>query len=273
MLSGGARVDYDSYDGLEPSARVALSYSVTENTFLYASLSRAAHIQPAAIRFLDTPMFGGLIRTQGARSVEASSLLAYELGYRGRVGGRVEHSAAVFYHDYSGLPVTQPRLGPPGLLRLEYDNGPDPTTYGFEWEGRIRATERLVLLGNYTFERLNDDAALPIQVTADLFSVPEHKFMVGAQYAATQDVRLSTYLYYVDDVYAPNPSLPFLPKKADAYFRWDIRAEHELWKDSAFVAVGVQNLVDSDHSEGASAYLNGAEVPRMFYIEFRAAIK
>ncbi len=102
---------------------------------------------------------------------------------------------------------------------------------------------------------------------------PRHKAMVGARYSATDDLHLSSHLYWVDFTRAPNPSCPFMRSRIAPYFRLDLRAEYELWDDQAALAVGVRNLLDSGHYEGGTLFLNNAEVPRMIFAEFRLAIK
>jgi outer membrane receptor protein involved in Fe transport len=76
----------------------------------------------------------------------------------------------------------------------------------------------------------------------------------------------------VDSVRAPDPGFPFVSRTIDAYVRLDLRAEYELRRDRASIAVGVRNLLDDHHPEGTSAFFNSAEVPRMVYAELRLAI-
>jgi hypothetical protein len=64
-----------------------------------------------------------------------------------------------------------------------------------------------------------------------------------------------------------------VPRQVDSYFRLDLRAEREFWNDQASIAIGVKNLLDSNHYEGGTLFLNDAEVPRMFYAEVRLAVK
>ena len=59
----------------------------------------------------------------------------------------------------------------------------------------------------------------------------------------------------------------------DSYFRLDLRAEYEFLDDQASIALGVRNLLDSNHYEGGTMFLNDAEVPRMIFAEFRLRIK
>ena len=97
--------------------------------------------------------------------------------------------------------------------------------------------------------------------------------MLGARYAVNDDLRLSTNLFYVDAVKAPNPANPFAARGIDPYLRLDLRAEYEFWNDQASIALGVNNLLDSGHYEGSTLFLNDAEVPRMIFVEFRLRIK
>jgi len=59
----------------------------------------------------------------------------------------------------------------------------------------------------------------------------------------------------------------------DGYCRLDLRAEYEFWKKRAAFAVGVSNLIDPQHYEGTTGFMNNAEVPRMVYAEFRVNFK
>lgn len=97
--------------------------------------------------------------------------------------------------------------------------------------------------------------------------------MVGVRYSPTDDLHLSSHLYWVDRVYAPNSAFPLLPWRIDPYFRLDLRGEYELWDDRASVAVGVRNLLDRSHPEGGSGFLDQGEVPRVIYAELRLAFK
>ena len=110
---------------------------------------------------------------------------------------------------------------------------------------------------------------LPGQYDKEVMSPPKHKFMTGARYDLTTNLHLAAHLYYVDAVHAPNPSLPFLPLHISQYFKLDLQAEYEFWNKRASVAVGVKNLLDPEHPEGSTLFLNQAEVPRMVFAQLR----
>ncbi len=271
-LHVGGRMDYEFYGGFQPSGRVALSREILENHFVYAAAARAYQMLPAGLRFVDLPVVGGLVRTTCDRDVGAQTLVAYEAGYRGRFLHGLQTDANVFWHEYADQVTVSPEPGPPGVLQKRLARHGDGSLYGFELEARYPVTPRLVLVGNYTFQYLDWRGDVPF-TDQELLTPPRHKFMLGARYSVTDDLRLSAHAYYVDAVRAPNPMNPFGSLGIDPYIRLDLRAEYEFWKKQASVAVGVRNLLDPDHYEGACSFLNTAAVPRMVYAEMRVTIK
>jgi iron complex outermembrane receptor protein len=271
-LGLGARIDYDSYGGFEPSGRVSLLHELTADSVIYAAVSRAYAMPPAAARFLDTPMLGGLGRITADRDIRPQALIAYELGYRGRFLDRLSANLNLYWHEYRQQTTISRRLGPPGFARIDFDNRGAASMYGVELDGKFAVTPALTLLGNYTFQQMNWRSSAPFH-ERDLITPPKHKFMLGARYAVNDDLRLSSHVYYVDAVKSPNPANPFASRRIDPYFRLDLRAEYEFWNDRASFAVGVSNLLDSGHYEGGTVFLNDAEVPRMIFAELRLRIK
>jgi iron complex outermembrane receptor protein len=264
----GGRVDYEFYHGFHPSARAALSYELSENALLYGAVSRAVQIEPPGLLFLNIPMLNGLGYAVGDQDVDPEELIAYEVGYRARLFDRVHVSANAFWHDYSRLTTLSPRLGPPGLVTFDFDNRAAADLYGVELDARWPVTQELTLLGNYTYQQLNWAASVPY-LDKELISPPRHKFMLGARYSPTENLHLGGHLYFVDATVAPNSGNPFGKLEIDEYFRLDLRAEYEFWDDRAALAVGVRNLLDPNHYEGGTIFLNKAEVPRMVYAELR----
>ncbi len=271
-LSLGERIDYEFYGGFQPSGRASLSYKLSDDSSIFGAVSRAFQMPPGAERFWNVPMFNGLVRITSSRSLDPTTLIAYELGYRGRLFDRIDTSASLFWHQYDELTTISPRLGPPGILNANLDNRAGKASlYGAELEARYVVSDKLKLMANYTYQQLNWDVDEPF-TDRDYITPPKHKAMVGAQYEVNEDLRLSSHLYFVDAVRAPNPSNPFVPRRIDPYFRLDLNAEYEFWEDRASLAVGVSNLLDPGHPEGSSLFLNDAEVPRMIFVELRMQI-
>lgn len=268
QLTMGGRLDYEFYAGFQPSGRIALSYDLADDALVYAAVSRAVQIPPAGSRFLNIPFLGGLGAMTSNADVKSEYLISYELGYRATLFEKLRMDANLFAHSYENLTELRWKLGPPGLLRMNFQNGYDAWTYGLELESQYELSERITLLGNYTLELLEDSGPASFE-DSDYMSIPKHKFMLGVRYDPTDDLHLSSHLYYVDHVSAPNPLIPFIRSNVPSYLRWDVRAEQEFWDDRASIAVGVRNLLDNHHPEGYSRFQNAAEVPRLVYAEMR----
>ena len=272
MLTLGGRVDYECYGGFGPRARAALSYQIDKNNMVFGSVSRAFQSPPLGLRFLESPFLDGLAYVNTRDKLQPETLIAYELGYRGRHFEKVQTSAVVFCHAYDDMNILKLRPGPPGLLQQSVENGYSSTIYGFELESRYDISKRLTLLGNYTFEALDILGNGTLRET-DRISPPRHKFMVGTRYSPLDALHLSAHLYFVDDVVGPSPMLPqILNEKIESYYRLDLRAEYEFWKDRASVSVGARNLLNDHHMEGTTQYQESAQVPRMVYAEIRTTL-
>ncbi|NLE59044.1 MAG: TonB-dependent receptor [Planctomycetes bacterium] len=271
-LNLGARIDYDCYGGFQPSARAALSYELTDGSFLYGAVSRAFQMPPAGLRFTHFQLLNGLAQTDGRPDTKAETLLAYEVGYRRTFFDQLETTLTTYWHDLDELTGLRPRLGPPGLIAFEYDNHASAASYGVEADARYAVTRRFMLQAHYTYEQLAWSGRASYS-NKDVITPPKHKFMVGARYDVLEDLHLSSHLYYVDTVTAPDSRLPLLTRQIDPYFRLDLRAEYEFWKKRASIAIGVRNLLDRAHQEGETVFLTNAEVPRMVYAEMRVTFK
>lgn len=267
-FSLGGRLDYEFYGGFEPSGRASLSYDLSDTSAVYGAVSRAFQMPAVGSRFLNAPFTEGLFYYTSDQDLQSEQLIAYELGHRATFFERLSTDLSLYCHDYDNLTILKPELGPPGLVRYNFQNGYQATTFGLEADAKYALTERLTLLGNYTFEKMSTDGRYSLANT-EAMTLPKHKFMLGTRYNPIDRLNLSAHLFFVDDTNGPNPLLPFRRMQFAEYFRLDLRAEYEFWKDRGTVAVGVRNLLDSHHPEGTSLFLNNTEVPRMIYAEMR----
>ncbi len=272
-LNLGARLDYEFYNGFQPSGRAALSYELAKDSLVYAAVSDAFMMPAVGDRFQDEAAANGLIHLVSHRDLESTTAIVYELGHRGRYFDKLETNLDLYWNEYRDWCTIAMKPGPPGLLRMDYDNRAALSTYGVELGAKYRPLKNLTLLGNYTMEQLNWRGDMSPAVEGDINTPPRHKFMLGARYSPIPDLHLSSHLYFVDDVTAPNPTIALFPRHIPHYFRLDLRAEYEFWKKQASVAVGVRNLLDPSHREGGTLLLNDAEVPRMIYAELRLTIR
>ena len=273
LLNVGARLDYDTYGGFQPSGRAALSYHFNDDTSLYGSVARAFQTAPVGLRHLDMPLLDGLARATANQELDAQTLIAYEFGYRGRfLDKALDLQSNLFWNQYSDLTTLSPRLGPPGLLNNYEDNRASAGLYGAEFEAKYKINKEWTLLANYTYQQLGWHSDARIQ-DKDMMTPPTHKFMLAPRWSPRDDLHFAAQAWWVDGVDAPNPWNPFATRNIPPYWRLDLRAEYDFWKNRAQLAVGVRNLLDDHHPEGATLFLNDVEVPRMIYAELQIHYK
>jgi len=272
-LELGGRIDYECYGGFNPSARGSLAYEIDRTSMVYGAVSRAFENPTVSNRYADVAMFDGLMNVHGDKDMKATSVIAYELGYRKKFFDRLDTKSALYWHEYHDAIGIIPRLGFPELLYTNTQDLGPYSTYGFEFESKYSVTKKLTLLGNYTLQFMDWRGSNNFISGTDSITPPKHKFMFGPRYDVTDNFHLSSQLWYVSHVKAPNPANPLCHNHFDDYFRLDMRAEYEFWKKRAAFAVGVSNLLDPQHPEGSTGFLVNAEVPRMVYAEFRVTFK
>jgi len=276
-LNLGGRIDYESYTGVQPSARASLTYEPDKKSKIYGAISRAYKALPAAYRNIDLPILNGLMTMQADRDSAPLKEIAYEIGYSRQFFDRLDTAINLYWHECADASGFYTRLGlPKRLLLTNMERAGDYSLYGVELESKYKVSKKLYILGNYTFQMMDwrgEGEAGDFSVAISGIKPPKHKFMIGPRYDVTDNFHLSSQLWYVDAVRTPLPTNPFASKGIDSYFRLDLRAEYEFWKKRAAFAVGVSNLIDPQHPEGRDKFYTDAEVPRMVYAELRVTFK
>lgn len=112
------------------TGRVALSYTFADGPLVYASYNRG--YRAGAVNG------GGYTSSSGIGYIEPERVNAYEIGIKGRAGGRLlTYAASAFYYDYSNQQLQDTRAGPVSFLV----NAPSSEVYGFEVETTLRPTD------------------------------------------------------------------------------------------------------------------------------------
>jgi len=134
----GTKVEHNDYTGFEfePSAR--LQWNFVPNQMLWAAVSRAVRTPSRLDRDLYEPT--GLPAPvqsllDGSTSFTSEDLIAYELGYRAKLGSQVSGSVSTYYNDYSNLRSTTPGPASSGSLPIILQNNLEGQTYGMEVSG------------------------------------------------------------------------------------------------------------------------------------------
>ncbi len=103
------------------------SYTFADGPLVYASYNRG--YRAGAVNG------GGYTSSSGIGYIEPERVNAYEIGIKGRAGGRLlTYAASAFYYDYSNQQLQDTRAGPVSFLV----NAPSSEVYGFEVETTLR---------------------------------------------------------------------------------------------------------------------------------------
>lgn len=149
-LTLGLKVEDDPYTGREPLPSARLSWKATDNTLLWAAVSRAVRAPSRLDRDFVETRSGRLYLT--GRDFQPEKLVAYELGYRAQPTARSSLSISTFYNVYDDLRSFE--LTNRGLP-IVFANEMEGETYGFEAWGGYQVADWWRLSGGYS--RLHKD--------------------------------------------------------------------------------------------------------------------
>ena len=119
------------------TGRIALSYTMADDTLVYASYNRG--YRAGAVNG------GGYTSSAGISFIEPERVNAYEVGIKGRaMDGRLTLAASAFYYDYSNQQLQDTRTGAVSFLV----NAPASKVYGYETEATFRPMPGMRLTGS-----------------------------------------------------------------------------------------------------------------------------
>ncbi len=124
-LTLGAKLEYSSYTGLDVLPNMRLGWAVTDQTFLWAAVSRAVRTPSRLDRDLTAPVL-----LAPSPNFESEKLIAYELGYRGRPTPQTSLSISLYYNVYQDLRITGYSATPGYVYQLL--NAEEGNTHGLE---------------------------------------------------------------------------------------------------------------------------------------------
>ena len=241
-LTLGAKLEHNSYTGLQfqPSARLGLV--LTENQTLWTAVSRAVR-NPVRIDrdfYLNaTPEFPIVAGNSNFKSEE---VLAYELGWR--MQSEVKKftlSVSTFYNLYDNLRSAEPGP-PPSGFPITLGNGVEGNTYGAELSGTFQPLARWQLRGGYTWFK-KDLSIKPTSRDLNNGTVesndPNHQFLIQSMIDLPKKIELGFVVRYVDEL--PEPRVP-------AYWGLDVKLG---WRPNEIIEFNLigQNLLDDQHLE------------------------
>jgi iron complex outermembrane receptor protein len=207
-LTVGTKIEHNDYTGFEAEPSGRLKWTIAPTQLLWAAVSRAVRM-PARVdrdERLGTPALSPVIDHLliGGADFRSETVLAYEAGYRVRVGDRLSASVSGFYNRYDHLRSTSfsppdPLLGLP--FPLFFENNLEAETTGIEISATREVRTWWRLRGGYAF--LSEDVRVKpgevdfnnaLNETAD----PPNRFSLRSSMDLPERLQLDLTLRWVD---------------------------------------------------------------------------
>jgi iron complex outermembrane receptor protein len=241
-LTLGLKAEDNSYSGLDLLPNIRLAWQVSPDALIWAAASRAVRTPSKIDRELEDPGF-----LLPAPDFKSEKLTAYELGYRGELGGKVSLSASMFFNHYDDLRSDQ--YTPVTVVPIMLANGLAGNTYGAEAWGSVTLTDwwRLSAGANWLHKDFHlrpgfNDLAEGQSLGQD----PDWQAQLKSQMNIASDWEADVMLRYVGRVTqdAEGTFIPLVPSyfEADARLGWHVTDTLEL-------SLAGYNLLHGKHLE------------------------
>jgi iron complex outermembrane recepter protein len=254
-FTAGIKLEDNSYTGLEFMPDARLSWSLSERTMLWTSVSRAVRTPS---RF-DTDLINPGILA-GGPDFQSEELLAYEAGYRGLLSPSFSLSVSAFYNSYDHLRTVEG--SGPAVFPLVVRNSMEGDTQGVETWANLAVRDWWHLSAGFSALRKNLRLAPGHR---DLFGVafagndPRYQAQVRSSMDLPRGLVMDLWLRHVGSLESPEvPSY----LEADVRVAWEMTRKLELSLDG-------QNLLHGRHLEFVNPSIVPGEVPRSFTLAAR----
>ncbi len=265
---------------IQPSARIL--WAPSESQSLWVAVSRAAVAPSLQDKDIDISLNEGmedglpLIATlTGNPQFKPETVVAYELGYRRRIGSVLSLDIASFFNNNnriqslsSGSPSFLATPSPHIEVPLLYINGFRARTGGVETSVSWKPLRSLSFEGSYTWMEAHTNQTEPGQVAiVDSWSSPRNNVSGSASWSFTPLWSANSFVSYVGALPAVQDATSSTGE-VSAYTRLDVNLARKVGRSLEFEAGGT-NLLTSRHFEFASgtSFIVPAEVPRSVFIK------
>ncbi len=253
-LTGGAKVERNSYTGVEFLPSVRLAWKPTLQQLVWSAYSRALRTPSRLDRELFSPASPPFVLAGGPdfRSEVAD---VYELGYKAQPTPQISYSATVFHHIYDHLRSFEAT----NTGTFFIGNKMEGTETGIEAWGtmQVAPTWRLSAGGFILHQelRLKADSTDPMGISA-AGNDPDYQWILRSSLDLPGNTTLDVSVRHVAEL--PDPMVPAYTA-VDMRLGWLPRRDIEL-------SLTVQNLFDPEHPEfGAPA--TRSELARVIYAQ------
>lgn len=255
FLTLGSKFEHNDYSGYEVQPNARLAWQVDDRQTAWFAVSRAVRIPsrldsdlrltvPVDIPGVPFPVY---VTIDGSPDFDTEELLAYEAGYRVRVGDFLNLDVAAFVNDYDGLQTTEARdpvFAIPSYILLP--NALDNNMFGRVGGGSLATDWQLAENWHLKFHYSYVDLHLRLRPesvdqssTAVAGRSPRHQASLFSYLDLSNAVNLYLGLRYVDELPAFG---------VDAYTALDLSLR---WRfaDHWYAALTARNLADEGHPE------------------------
>jgi len=245
-LTLGAKLEHNSYTGLETQPNARLAWKLDKHALLWSAISRAVRTPSRLDRDLFAPSTPPFL-IAGGPNFRSEKLTAYEIGYRAQPSATTSFSVSAFYNVYDRLrslelqPGGTPTGGP-----FVLDNKMKGHTHGLEMWGSHRVYDWWRLSAGLSYLKKNLKLAADstdITGTRAAGNDPKHQVSLRSNMSLPRNMDLDVAVRAIGAL--PNPRVPSYVA-VDARLGWRARKDLEL-------SLAVTNLLDRAHPEYRSS--------------------
>lgn len=243
-LTAGVKAENNDYSGTEIQPTLRLAFNPSQDSTLWAALSRAVRIPTRLdediLIFAPAPAPPSTVIIKGSDKFKAERLVAMELGYRQRFSDAVSMDVALYRNEYDRLRGIDANVFP-----LEIANEGEGDTSGVELSLRWNASQSWVHRASYAYQHVDYNAkrgSLDTSIKDANRNDPRHQAMLHSTWLASDRLAVDARLRNVSQ-------LP--DRKIDGYTELDLSLSWRATDNLQFNILG-QNLLDKAHSEFSS---------------------
>ena len=241
FLSVGTKLEHNEFTGAEVQPMLAARWTRGNQT-LWSTVSKAVRVPTRfdvdlRIRIPNTET----VALTGTEDFRSESVIAYEAGYRTRLGQRLSLDIAAYENRYDDLRSQELSPVPPGIP-IQLMNMMNAVTRGVEITSRVQAAPWWQLEGGYThfWRRFTfDPGSTDASGGRDEANDPRHMFKLRSYLSVGSRFEIDGFLRLVGSL--PNPPV-------DEYAELDARLGYRVQPGWELALVGA-NLLHKNHLE------------------------
>ncbi|HEX3624000.1 MAG TPA: TonB-dependent receptor [Verrucomicrobiae bacterium] len=253
VVTIGTKLEHNDYTGFEYEPSVRAQWNFTDNQMIWGAVSRSVRMPSRFDRdfFEPDPAYFVYLGTSDS-SFESETVIAYELGYRARLGSEVSGSLSAFFNDYSHLrSLSYTPGGMFAYLPFYWSNNGKGQTWGFELSADYQIFDWWRLHAGYDFLQENLFHPPTAPPTSDLeggfenTADPENQVFLRSSMNLPHHMEFDAAGRWIDSAqFNSGAALGTVP----GYFELDLRLGWHITKNIE-VSVTGQNLLHARHAE------------------------